>query len=164
MMRKIFIVLLISAGAVLYLSVTSCNPEKKFEREEEALISNYLQSNPTLAFQRKPSGLYYLDIEVGTGRLSVTSDTAFIKYTGKFLDGTVFDSNVERDDSLIFPVNKGFLIPGFDEGVTYMREGGKAMFLIPSNLAYGSSGYYMPAYTPVLFDVELVRIKPGPGK
>lgn len=67
-------------------------------------------------------------------------------------------------DTLFFPVNEETLISGFDEGITYMNEGGKAMFLIPSFLGYGNSGYYMPSYTPILFDVELVKLKPGPGK
>ena len=57
------------------------------------------------------------------------------------------------------------LIAGFDEGITYMKEGGKATFLIPSKLAYGTSGYYtIPGYTPLLYDVQLVKVIPGPGK
>ena len=61
---------------------------------------------------------------------------------------------------------EGALIYGFDEGITFMKAGGKATLLVPSNLAYGASGngYGIPGYTPLLFDVELVRVKPGPGK
>ncbi len=162
MIRKSIPALLIFFGIVLILSVTSCsNPAKKAEREEEALINRYLTDNPNLDFVKETSGLYFLEVQPGQGNIAVTHDTAYVKYTGKFLDGTVFDTNVGDADTLIFLVNEGYLIPGFDEGITYMKQGAKAMFLVPSYLAYGSSGYYMPAYTPVLFDVELVKLKAG---
>ena len=163
MIRK-FASLLFLICTVLLLTVTSCNPTAKYERDEESQIQGYLTSNPTLAFQKKTSGLYYLEVQAGLGRLAVAHDTAYVKYTGKFLDGSVFDTNVGISDTLYFPVNEGTLITGFDEGITYMHEGGKAMLLIPSYLAYGNSGYYMPSYTPILFDVELVKLKPGQGK
>ncbi len=65
-----------------------------------------------------------------------------------------------------FPVAEGYLIAGFDEGISYMKEGGKATFLLPSSLAYGSAGllYQLPGYTPLLYDVELVKVSPGPAK
>jgi FKBP-type peptidyl-prolyl cis-trans isomerase len=101
---------------------------------------------------------------LGTGPAPVTHDTAYVIYTGSFLDGTVFDSNVGKAN-LIFPVDEGVLIQGFDEGVLYMKQGGKAQFLIPSSLGYGTQGYYsIGGYTPLLYDVELVLVKPGPGK
>ena len=150
---------------VLMISLVSCDPAKKYEKEEAAKIENYLNSNKNLNFELKPSGLYYLEVEAGTGRTPVAHDTAYVKYTGKLLDGTVFDTNVGKVDSLIFPVAEGWLIYGFDEGITFMREGGKAMFLIPSKLAYGPSGYYIiEGYTPLLYDIELVKVKPGPVK
>jgi len=163
MIRK-FASFLFFISTVLLLTVTSCDPTAKYEREEESRIQDYLKSNLTLAFQKKASGLYYLEVQAGQGRLAVTHDTAYVKYTGKFLDGTVFDTNIGITDTLFFPVNEETLISGFDEGITYMNEGGKAMFLIPSFLGYGNSGYYMPSYTPILFDVELVKLKPGQGK
>jgi FKBP-type peptidyl-prolyl cis-trans isomerase len=127
---------------------------------EEEMIQEVLGNNPTFQFQLKSSGLYYLDLIIGAGTGPVTHDTAFVKYTGRFLDGTVFDSNNDIADTLIFPVNEGFMISGFDEGITYMKEGGKAIFLIPSNLAYGPAGYYtVPGYTPLLYIVDLVKVK-----
>lgn len=150
---------------VLMISLVSCDPAKKYEKEEAAKIENYLNSNQNLNFELKPSGLYYLEVEAGTGRTPLAHDTAYVKYTGKFLDGTVFDTNVGKVDSLKFPVAEGWLIYGFDEGITFMREGGKAIFLIPSKLAYGPSGYYIiEGYTPLLYDIELVKVKPGPVK
>ena len=156
---------LLLLAAVLILSLVSCEPGKKYEKAEEAEIQDYLSNNPTLAFELKPSGLYYLPVQVGTGIKPVKSDTAWVKYTGKFLDGTVFDTNVGKSDTLMVPVDEGWLIPGFDEGITLMNKGGKAMLLIPSSLAYGPTGYYIISpYTPLLFDLELVRVKKGPAK
>ena len=143
--------------------VSSCDLTKKYEKKEKEEISNYLGQHPELSFVLKESGLYYLDVTVGTGEQLVTKDTAFVIYTGYFLDGTKFDTNV-GGDLYGFPVGEGFVIPGFDEGVMYMREGGTAKFLIPSFLGYGNSGYYMSAYTPLLFEVKLDSIAPGPGK
>ena len=80
------------------------------------------------------------------------------------MNGSIFDSNVGSTDGF-FPVAEGYLIAGFDEGITYMKEGGKARFLLPSSLAYGSAGYYtIPGYTPLLYDVQLVKVSPGPSK
>jgi FKBP-type peptidyl-prolyl cis-trans isomerase len=127
--------------------------------QEKLEIQNYRNDNPTLSFQLKPSGLYYLDLIIGTGPVPVAHDTAYVQYTGKFLNGNVFDTNIGGAD-LVFPVVEGWLISGFDEGITYMREGGKALFLMPSKLAYGSAGYYsIPGYTPLLFEVDLVKVK-----
>lgn len=145
----------------LMVIMISCDITKKKEKEEEETIAGYLQSNPNLQFERKESGLYYLDVQQGSGIQVVNGDTVFVKYTGKFLDGYIFDSNVGKNDTLKFAVNKGVVLQGFDEGIMYMREGGKSMFLIPSYLGYGQSGYFMPSYTPIVFDVELVKIKHG---
>lgn len=145
------------------LLIVSCDPSKKAERNEKESIQTYLGENSNLNFERKSSGLYYLEVQTGHGRTATKSDTAYIYYTGKFLDGTTFDTNIGYGSILIRPVNEGYLIEGFDEGLTYMREGGKAVFLIPSNLGYGSSGMGFPGYTPSLFEVEMVRLKPGPA-
>jgi FKBP-type peptidyl-prolyl cis-trans isomerase len=143
----------------LLISLSSCDPGRKFEREEKAKIQDYLSSNSNLNFVLKPSGLYYLDIVVGTGPAPVKYDSAFIKYSGKFLDGVEFDSNVPATKPFGYVIGQN--IVGFDEGVLLMKEGGKAKLLIPSALAYGSYGSYpyISGYTPLLFDVELVRVK-----
>jgi FKBP-type peptidyl-prolyl cis-trans isomerase len=153
---------LLILGFVMVL-VSSCDLTKKYEKEEKEEIRNYLGQHPELSFVLKESGLYYLDVTVGTGEKPVAKDTAFVIYTGYFLDGTKFDTNV-GGDLYGFPVGEDFVIPGFDEGVMYMNEGGTAKFLIPSFLGYGNSGYYMSAYTPLLFEVKLDSIAPGPGK
>ena len=151
-----------AAGLVLLL--VSCNPTSKYEKAEKESIQSYLSSNSADTFDLKPSGLYYHNILTGTGRMPVIHDTAFVQYTGKYLDGSIFDTNVGAAD-LSFPVAEGYLIAGFDEGILYMKEGGKARFLIPSSLGYGPAGYYsIPGYTPLLYEVTLVRVAPGPSK
>jgi len=152
-----------TAGLLIMIYFTSCNPTKKWkemEEEEKLLIQNYLYDHDTLDFELKTSGLYYLDVEVGAGPQAETHDTAYMFYTMSYLSGTVFESNVGTDDTLIFPVNEGWLsVKGFDEAVTYMKEGGKSKFLLPSSLAFGSSGTYnIASYTPFLFDAELTKL------
>jgi FKBP-type peptidyl-prolyl cis-trans isomerase len=151
---------------VLIVSLVSCDPAKKYEKAEKESISNYLNTHSTDTFALESSGLYFRDVVVGTGIQPQTHDTAYVLYTGKFLNGNTFDSNVGvSGKQLIFPVGEGLMIAGFDEGITYMRAGGKAEFLVPSSLAYGTQGYYTIAgYTPLLYEVELVKVVPGPGK
>ena len=143
--------------------LTSCDLTKKYENNETEEISNYLSNHPDLNFTLRESGLYYMDVNVGDGELPLKGDSVFVYYSGYFLDGTKFDSNV-GDDPFGFPAGEGYVIPGFDEGVMLIREGGSAKMIIPSYLGYGNSGYYMPAYTPLLFDVTLDSIAPNSGK
>jgi FKBP-type peptidyl-prolyl cis-trans isomerase len=151
--------------ALLTLALVSCDPGKKLAAEERALIDAYLIGNPDLAFQLQPSGLYYFPVQQGTGIMPEIHDTAWVKYTGQFLNGTIFDSNIASADSLIFPVAEGWMIAGIDEAVTLMKVGEKAMFLLPSSLAYGQAGaYIIPGYTPLLFDLELVKATRGPAR
>ena len=145
-------------AVVLIMTAVSCDPAKKFEKEEQAKIDTFLGEHGDLSFVRKTSGLYYFEETTGSGLQAVKNDTAYVFYTGKFLDGTKFDSNVGTKDTLIFLVSNGYLIPGFDEGISYMKSGGKAQFLVPSYLGYGNTGYYMPAFTPLLFEVSLVKL------
>ena len=164
MIKKFYFssILLFVSGLLIFL--TSCNPASKYIKAEKDETTTFLGSNP--GFEKKASGLYYLDETVGTGISPQIHDTAFVWYTGQFLDGTVFGSNTGTAGKLLyFPVNEGLMIAGFDEAVTYMKEGGKAKFLVPSSLGYGSQGYYtIPGYTALLYEVQLVKVSKGPAK
>ncbi len=150
---------------ILAISLYSCNPARQYEKDEQSAIDDYISKNPNLDFELKESGLYYYEMQAGTGRTPVLHDTAYVMYTGKFLNGTVFDTNIGTTDTLIFPVDEGWVISGFDEGITYMKEGGKALFLIPSSLAYGPTGYYtIGGYTPLLYEVYLAKVVPGSAR
>jgi hypothetical protein len=127
----------------------------------EALkIQNYITNNPGLLFQLKPSGLYYYEVVTGTGPSLVSHDIAYIKFRATLFDGTELDTNIGKADTLVFPVNDGWVISGLNEGISYMNEGGKAKLIIPSTLAYGQDGFYplIPGNTPILFEVDLVRV------
>jgi peptidyl-prolyl cis-trans isomerase A (cyclophilin A) len=147
-------------GLIMIL-FSSCVNEKKYEEQEAAEIQQYLTEHPDLNFELKKSGLYYLDVIVGSGSQPKTSDTVFIFYTGYFLNGTEFESNVGKD-AFIFPVNEGWVIQGIDEGIMLMKEGGTAKFLIPSSLGYGNYSAWIQPYTPLLFEVFLDSLVAGP--
>lgn len=165
MIRKGSLITVVVLSALIVLTVESCDPAKKYEKQEQENIDKYITDNPNFSFTKKPSGLYYYELVTGTGIMPVKHDTAYVKYTGKFLNGTIFDTNVGKADTLKVPVDEGWVIAGFDEGITYMKVGGKSTFMIPSYLGYGSSQYYsIPGYSTLLFDVELVKVKPGPAK
>jgi FKBP-type peptidyl-prolyl cis-trans isomerase FkpA len=156
------ILMLLAAG--LILSLVSCDPSRKYEKQEKDSINNYLSDNFNKDFELKPSGLYYLEEVAGTGEAPAAGDTVYVQYTGSFLDGTVFDTNVGKAD-FSFPLGVGYAIYGFDEGIGYMKTGGKSLFLIPSKLGYGASGnYYISGYTPLLFEVTLTGVHKGAGK
>lgn len=146
----------------IIISLPSCFPKTDdSEVRETAQIQEYLAENPTIGFVRKESGLYYADITAGTGSPANTHDTAYVFYSVKLLTGFILDSNFESKDTLVFPVNEGEMLAGFDEGVTYMKTGGSARLILPSKLAYGTEGNYFGSigpYTPILIDVKLFRV------
>lgn len=104
------------------------------------------------------SGLQYMVEKEGTGAQPAASDEVTVHYTGKLLDGTVFDSSVSRGEPATFPLNR--VIPGWTEGVQLMKEGGKYTFFIPSDLAYGPQGVpnAIPPHSTLIFDVELIKV------
>ena len=151
-------------AAIIITSITSCNPVKKYEQEEQDTIDRYVLTLGDTAYVKTSRGLYYIELEEGTGIVPDFQDTVLIRYVGRLLsNGTVFDSNINADLPFGFVVGMGEVITGLDEGIRYMKEGGKAKLVIPSRLAYGPYGYYnISGYTPLLFEVELVEVRPGP--
>lgn len=106
-----------------------------------------------------PSGLKYVVLEEGTGANPTAEDTVEVYYTGKLTDGTIFDStDLHGGDPIQFPLNQ--VIPGWTEGIQLMKEGGKYVFYIPGDLAYGSRGIpgVIPANAPLIFEVQLLRV------
>lgn len=104
------------------------------------------------------SGLQYVVEKEGEGAQPTAEDEVTVHYTGKLLDGTVFDSSVSRGEPATFPLNR--VIPGWTEGVQLMKEGGKYIFFIPSDLAYGEHGVpgAIPAHSTLIFEVELIKV------
>ena len=110
------------------------------------------------------SGLQYVILEEGTGASPEPGSLVAVHYTGTLEDGTVFDSSRDRGQPIQFPVGRGQVIPGWDEGIALMKEGGKARLIIPSDLAYGDQGIQgiIPPGATLIFDVELVSVSPPP--
>lgn len=107
------------------------------------------------------SGLEYDEIVTGYGEQAVAGKTVKVHYTGKFPDGKVFDSSIERGQPFTFELGKGMVIKGWDEGIALMKVGGKAVLTLPAHLAYGErgAGGVIPPNATLIFDVELVDVK-----
>lgn len=105
-----------------------------------------------------PSGLQYEVLEEGTGKQPSASDNVTVHYTGKLIDGTVFDSSVDRGAPATFGVTQ--VIPGWVEALQMMKEGAKWRLFIPSNLAYGpnGAGNIIGPNSTLIFDVELIKV------
>jgi FKBP-type peptidyl-prolyl cis-trans isomerase len=151
---------------LLILLAAGCMSDRAWEKNELQQISDYLKTIPESAYVLKASGLYYFELHIGTGLSPVDNDTAYFKYKGTFLNGVAFDSVSTVKDPYEYVVGSEFIVSGVDEGIKYMKEGGKARLLTPSKLAYGREGIHLmiPGYTPLLWEIELVKVKPGPGK
>lgn len=134
---------------------------KELEPKEKPAIEGYVKKN-NIKVKPTSSGLYYIETKKGTGPSPKESDVVKVHYTGRLLDGTVFDSSVERGEPVEFPLNQ--VIRGWTEGLQLMKVGGKATLLLPSSIGYGPNGAgdRIPPYSPLLFEVELLEIMPSP--
>lgn len=107
------------------------------------------------------TGLYYVMTSEGNGEMPEKGSDVKVHYTGKLLDGTVFDSSVERGEPIEIPIGVGRVIPGWDEGIMLMSKGEKGVLYIPYYLAYGPQGSapVIPPFANLIFEVELIDIK-----
>lgn len=138
-----------------YLNDLQAKAEAKArEIGEKFLAENKLKDN----VKETASGLQYMVLKEGEGATPTAEDEVTVHYTGKLLDGTVFDSSVNRGEPATFPLNR--VIPGWTEGVQLMKEGAKYMFFIPSDLAYGPQGIpnAIPPHSTLIFEVELIKV------
>ncbi len=107
------------------------------------------------------SGLKYQDMLIGEGDEAAGRGCfVTVHYTGWLEDGTKFDSSVDRGEPFGFPLAVGHVIPGWDEGVTGMKVGGKRRLTVPSKLGYGSrgAGDVIPPHATLVFEVELLEV------
>jgi FKBP-type peptidyl-prolyl cis-trans isomerase len=119
-----------------------------------------------------PDGLRVIDLTAGTGDVAKTGEMAEVQYTGWLTDGASFDSSRKPGrTSFSFQIGKSQVIGGWDEGVPGMKVGGKRKLVIPAALGYGASGQtdpttgatIIPGNATLVFDVELIGLKPGPS-
>lgn len=151
---------LLAISLLVMFTISACEKQEtsyqKLQKEQELLNQYIIDSNITT--EPKASGLYYIETLAGTGEKVTFGRLITVKYIGKFLNGTVFDES--GTDPFEFRAGYGEVISGWDEGVMYMKDGGKATLIVPSSLAYGPYGQgSIPAYTTLLFDIEITNVQ-----
>lgn len=156
-MFKIIITIAIIGLVIFFMQRSQSNKQSAAENikvGQEFLAENKQQEG----VKTTESGLQYLVLQEGTGTVyPKTSDKVTVHYHGTLLDGTVFDSSVERGESIQFGL--GQVIKGWTEGLQLMVEGEKTRLFIPSELAYGNRSVgSIPAGSVLIFDVELIKI------
>jgi FKBP-type peptidyl-prolyl cis-trans isomerase FkpA len=160
------------------ISIIDVQTEQEFENEKQAFLNwiddfgdyektilhQYL-NNEKIDIKPFPSGLIYIPVKPGTGPKIELGDTITINYEGRFLNGKFFDSTVRRNQPFQFVFGTEWqVITGIEEALAHMSEGEKAMVIIPSELAFGQSGSstgMIPAFTSLIFELEIVSVKKG---
>ena len=147
---------------------------EKTKKLEVSKIQKYIDDNK-LKTEKSPSGLQVVTTIEGKGTQAIAGDSVEVNYTGKLVSGKVFDTSLEevaKKENIYNParapystlklvVGRGNVIPGFDEGILKMKEGGKSTLIIPSSLGYGEQGMQggmIGPFTPLVFEIELVKV------
>lgn len=169
MMKKTYFFM--AAAVVIAMAAASCRnantasaagEDTAYLETEEFVTEDSVKTSGEIDladFVTTESGLRYKVITQGKGAHPTATDNVTVHYTGRHLDGSVFDSSVERGEPATFPLNQ--VIKGWTEGVQLMQEGAKYEFYIPSNLAYGEHGTPGGPIAPnedLIFEVELIKI------
>ena len=129
------------------------------ETYEQNLIEEFLDSN-NYNVTPTESGLYYIEEDPGDSVLIKNGNVVDVYYTGYFLDGRVFDSNLEDDDPLSLSLPNEYLIDGWNEGLMLMSNGSKGTLIIPYDLAYGENGTsVIGPYMTLVFDIRIVDVR-----
>ena len=143
------------------------------QENEPQMIADYVRDNG-IAAKPNADGLYVIVKKRGNGPKVATGKEVAVNYTGRLLDGTMFDSSVESDakegdihnpqrtyEPLTYTQGRGQLIPGWEQGVEGQPEGSQLQLIIPSALGYGprGAGQLIPPVSPLVFDIEIVSVK-----
>ena len=156
-LRFLLAALPVAAG----LLTTAC--KKEDTRSDDQIIKDYISSTGAQNVQQLPSGLHYVPITTNpSGVRAVAGKTVSVLYTGRLMDGTVFDATSKRNNvPFDFVLGAGQVIRGWDEGIALMRKGEKGELLIPSALGYGSrgAGASIPPNAVLRFEVEVTDVK-----
>jgi peptidylprolyl isomerase len=155
-MNRSHLTYLLSAALVLG-GLFSNVPSLQARNMSEDLLAQANENQVTT-----PSGLKYVDMQVGQGASPRAGQTVIVHYTGWLTDGKKFDSSVDRGQPFNFKLGAGQVIKGWDEGVATMHIGGKRRLVIPPGLAYGSRDVgngLIPPNSTLVFDVELLGVQ-----
>ncbi len=132
-----------------------------FGEYEKVILQQFLREEK-LPVQPTKSGLYYFCLKQGTGKKVEKNDTVTVNYEGRFLNGKFFDSTIRRKQPFQFVYGTEWqVIKGLEEAIGMMRAGEKSLFIIPSDLAFGTEGSstgIIPPFTSLIFEVEIISI------
>lgn len=144
-------------------TITSCSidndeeitnqPPIDYTAENEAAIKTFIEQN-NLNAVKSDSGLYYVINELGTGAQPIATSNVTVAYRGTYINGQVFDQST---DGVSFNLQE--VIAGWTEGITYFKEGGSGLLLIPSRLGYGSNDFRgIPGGSVLIFEIDLLSV------
>lgn len=135
---------------------------KDFGEYEQTVLRHYIE-NEQISVSPTRSGIFRIDIARGAGKKVENSDTVTVHYVGRFLNGKIFDSTRKRNEPFQFVFGTEWqVVKGLEEAIGGMREGDHALFIMPSELAFGKGGSstgVIPPFTSVIFEVELLRVR-----
>jgi FKBP-type peptidyl-prolyl cis-trans isomerase len=163
------------------LSIIEIQSELEFEKEKQAFLSwiedfghyekvilKHFISQEKIDVKPTKSGLIYLPLEKTNGAKIELGDTITINYEGRFMNGKYFDSTVRTKSPFQFVFGTEWqVIQGMEEGLALMHEGEKALFIMPSELAFGSEGSstgIIPPFTSLIYEVEIIKVNKGQKK
>lgn len=158
--KQMKIALIVIAVLLVGFYFYSQAQQKKIAAQNIAAAEAFFAKNANAeGVKTTASGLQYLELTAGTGAAYPTkTQTVRVHYHGTLVDGTVFDSSVDRGETIEFPLNQ--VIAGWTEGLQLMTVGAKFRFFIPAHLAYGNRSVgKIPAGSLLIFEVELFEIK-----
>lgn len=161
--------ILIAAAAIVLLSACDDNSLGKLREQELALLEKYIKDN-NITVKPTSSGLYYIEVQRGTGDTIKAGDIVDIYYRTWLIDSTQVDANISNAghyyDPLRFTVTPAntstTVIDGLNEAVKLMQPGGRAHLIVPSQIAYGQNGYgSIRAFSTLLFEVRIHKVIKG---
>lgn len=145
---------LITLVVAIFASCSTSSEPKDYVTQNDQDIQAYIAEN-NLNAQKSSTGLYYVINEEGTGEHPTFTDNVTVAYKGYFLNGSVFD----QSDAEGISFNLQQVIGGWTEGITYFKEGGSGILLIPAHLGYGNSNYNgIPGGSVLIFEINLITI------
>jgi FKBP-type peptidyl-prolyl cis-trans isomerase len=147
------------------VKIRSIQTQAEFQKAQEEKKNNEVKLMENFAKKNFPNatktqyGMYRVVLKEGSGATIEAGKTVKVDYTGKLMNGNIFDSSAGKQP-IEFPVGQGAVIPGWEQALMMMKKGEKCIFFIPSNLAYGEQGSGpIPPFSPLIFEMEVIDVK-----
>ncbi|MFC2136640.1 FKBP-type peptidyl-prolyl cis-trans isomerase [Bacteroidota bacterium] len=133
-----------------------------FDEYEKIILKQFIEEEE-ITVAPSNTGLYYIPVKKGRGKVVEIGDTVVVHYEGKFLNGKFFDSTKKRNEAFEFVFGQKWqVIEGLEEAIGMMKQGEKALVIIPSNIGFGQGGSstgIIPPFTSIIFEVELLQVR-----